>query len=397
MIKRISILAAVVLVFSACELQAEVINSKWVGPGDSAWAEPSNWSPSYVPCNSSFRTFAVRIEGGSSGVLVWLSQNCTIDELTTYGVVQITNYHLQVNQLEINGNLINNTGANLSLFGHTYISLNLRNETGAEMLAQDHVLINGDLDNAGVITVLPITWISALHGLLLNKGQINIWGGVCGSDHGIFDNTGTIQGYGTVYSASQSILNNGAIYAFGGSLTVGGVPLLTNNGILGNKPSSALHIKPVEDVNNNGTIEVNVGGGVVFDCNLVNEPNAVIKLLNGTITATTITQAAGASFVGFGGITGNLIIESDGIIKLTGPTNIVGDVTIKENAELEISDGQVIVTGHTVCNGTIHLKGGRIVPQGGLSGDCNIISDPSDYNSMEDFAFLAETWLWQIN
>ncbi len=95
--------------------------------------------------------------------------------------------------------------------------------------------------------------------------------------------------------------------------------------------------------------------------------------------------------------TGNLIIEPNGIIRLTGPTNIVGDVTTEENAVLEISDGQVIITGHTICNGTIHLKGGRIVPQGGLSGDCNIISEPSDYINMEELASLADTWLWQTD
>ena len=50
---------------------------------------------------------------------------------------------------------------------------------------------------------------------------------------------------------------------------------------------------------------------------------------------------------------------------------------------LEISAGQVIITSHTAYNDTIHLKGSRIVPQGGLSGNYNIISDPSDYNSME--------------
>ena len=92
-----------------------------------------------------------------------------------------------------------------------------------------------------------------------------------------------------------------------------------------------------------------------------------------------------------------MVIEPDGIIRLTGPTNIVGDVTIEENAVLEISDGQVIITGHTICNGTIHLKGGRIVPQNGLSGDCTIISEPSTYSALENITFLADAWLHQID
>ena len=166
-------------------------------------------------------------------------------------------------------------------------------------------------------------------------------------------------------------------------------------GLLTNNPVCALHISATKDVNNIDTIEVNAGSGIAFDCNIVNEPNATIKLLGGTLAAESITQSLDATFEGFGGITGSVVIDPDWIIRLTGPTNIVGDVTIKENAVLEISDGQVIVTGHTSCNGTIHLKGGRIVPQGGLSGDCNIISELSNYN-MEDLALLADTWLWKI-
>jgi hypothetical protein len=161
------------------------------------------------------------------------------------------------------------------------------------------------------------------------------------------------------------------------------------------------------DVNNNGTIEINAAGAVTFDCNLVDEPSAIIKLHGGILAATTITQSASATFEGFGGITGNVVIDSNGLIKLTGPTNIVGNVTVQNGATLEINDGQTLVTGLTTNNGAIHVKGGRFVPQGGSAGTGTIIWEAGGpYNNMVDFnldgkvdfgdfAVFADTWLWQ--
>ena len=143
---------------------------------------------------------------------------------------------------------------------------------------------------------------------------------------------------------------------------------------------------------------------------MVNKPNGIIKLLGGTLAATTITQTADANFAGFGSITGDILIESGAKIELTGPTNIVGDVTIDPNATLEISDGTTLVTGHTTCNsGTIHMKGGRLIPQGGFTNNnCNIIWEPGTYNNIadfnldgevnfKDFAYFVDTWLWQTS
>jgi hypothetical protein len=247
-------------------------------------------------------------------------------------------------------------------------------------------------------------------GTLHNTGQINIYGGACEAYDGILDNndTGLINGFGVIY-AEQLLRNKGQIYAYGGSLAIACDGPLTNTGVLGNKPLSSLHIKPAEDVNNFRTIEVHAGGGVAFDCNLINEPNATISLLGGTLAATSITQAADANFIGFGGITGDILIDPNGIIELTGPTNIVGDVNIPAGATLEISDGQTLIIGHTTCDGTIHLIGGTVVFQGGCDcEDCNIINEAGidrnhfDLNAdgiedFKDFAYFAETWLWQAS
>jgi len=265
------------------------------------------------------------------------------------------------------------------------------------------------VENAGTIIVVPFSSLGGDESTSHNTGQINIYGGSYNTED-ILDNndTGLINGFGVIY-AEQLLRNKGQIYAYGGSLAILCEGSLTNTGVLGNKPLSSLHIKPGEDVNNNGTIEVNAGGGVAFDCNVVNEPNAIVQLLGGTLAATTITQSADANFAGFGTISGNVVIEPNAIIELTGPTNIIGDVNIPAGATLEISDGQTLITGHTTCKGTIHLKGGTVVFQGGCDcDDCNIINEAGidrnrfDINAdgtvdFKDFASFADTWLWQAS
>jgi hypothetical protein len=369
MSKKVLMLIAIILVFSACELQAAVINSTWVGDERGSWRDASNWNPAIVPDNSSWRTFVVTIDGGTSGVEVGLEYDQTIDQLDCYGEVEfqiwtndwvkltfdahgLTNHgHFTIEDpgMDINGNLFNLSGATF------------------EISCNEVAAISGSLDNAGVIMIIPNTglWVGQT---LRNAGHINVYASVWGVGELLDNNdTGVIQGFGFIYS-NQLLQNKGAIYASGGSLAIHSRGSITNTGILANKAVSSLHIKPAEDVNNLGTIEVNAGGGVAFDCNMVNEPNAVIKLLGGTLAATTITQKAGATFQGFGGITGNIMINPNGLIELTGPTNIVGDVTIENNAVLEISNGQTLIVGHTINNGFIRVVNGNAVFQGGYSG-----------------------------
>jgi hypothetical protein len=164
------------------------------------------------------------------------------------------------------------------------------------------------------------------------------------------------------------------------------------------------------DFHNSGTIDIRTGGGVAFDCNLVNDPCATIRIDGGTLAAGNIQHRADANLIGFGQIAGNLLIGPAGAtVKLTGPTNIVGDVNIMSGNTLEISDGQALITGHTVCDGTIHLIGGTVIFQGGCDcDDCNIINEPGtdrhrcDFNAdgiqdFKDFACFAETWLWRAS
>ena len=397
MLRRITILTAVVLVFSACELQAEVINSRWIGGAHGGWEVPSNWEPPIVPNNSDSQTFDVTISGD---VKVGLAEDHVIDQLDCYGNVELTKYRDWISLKLEDPNGLRNYGHLRTEIEMMHIHENLDNSEGCtiEMCGSIEDEGDGNVENAGLI-IIP-TMSRLLFSRLYNVGQIVVFGGTCAiNDFLDNDSNGIIKGWGGV-GGTIFLKNKGKIYATGGGLGISINGLFSNKGFIGNAPVTSvnvMHVGPISDANNLGTIEVNAGGGVAFDCNLVNEPNGIIKLLGGTLAATTIKQAAGASFEGFGGITGNVVIDPDGIIRLTGPTNIVGDVTIEENAELEISDGLVIVTCQTDCNGTIRIKGGRIVPQGGLSGDCNIIYEPSDYDSMEDLAILTDTWLWQVD
>ena len=426
---------AIVLAFAASNLQAVQISCSWVGCDGGLWGDPSNWSCAMVPDNNETYTFVVTIDTSSCGhrVHVGLEQSRKINQLDCYGEVELaegtgnlleltiynglTNHgELDIGEISIRGNITNTTGAMLGLYeGKGIYDGNLYNQAGAMIEVGDDVsLEDGNIDNAGVIMLVPRSLLKTEH-TLHNIGQINVFGGDCGAVE-IFDNnsTGIIRGYGTLHGGADFFRNKGKIYAFGGSLAVGSFGAIINSGLLANKPSASLHITYVgaqgEDVNNNGTIEVHSGGGVTFDCNLVNESGAEIQLLGGTLAAQTITQAADANFAGFGSITADLFIDPNGIIQLTGPTNIVGDVNIPANATLQISDGTTLITGHTTCNnGTIHMIGGRVICQGGLTNNnCNIIWEPGTYTNIadfnldgtvnfKDFADFANTWLWQAS
>jgi hypothetical protein len=323
------------------------------------------------------------------------------------------------NDLNIRGNVVNTEGSYLE-GNFDLVEFDLINQTGAMFCIGTHSvdIDGGHLYNHGNILCVSGGVLSGnfeLH----NFGKIQMYGGTL-APHRFLINyiTGVIKGTGMVHSP-QSFENAGFIQSFGGGLILHNMQSdfadetnnnlgFTNTGILSNSPGTTLTIVVlVPDINNQGTIEVNSDGSVVCDCNnLNNEPNAIIRLLGGTLAGKKITQKSGATLQGFGGITGDVIIDNDGLIKLTGPTNIVGDVEIKNDATLQVSDGLTLITGQTTCNGTIYMKGGYLIPQGGLSGNCNVIWEPglytnvADFNldgqvNLKDFAYFADTWLWQ--
>jgi len=454
--KQLIIVVIVAFLTCCCAAEAEQISVGWDGGGDgNSWGDPCNWDPDIVPDNNDVYTFAVTIDGGTGQLELHLHTSRTIDRLDCYGefwmymgvdnttmpidltlneanglsnygefqlwiyaahwsriVGNITNHgvmDLQSNVGYIKGNVTNLSGAELWLSNVSIMTGNLRNSAGGVIEIERIVdVVGGAVENAGSIVVRSASELVA-DNTFHNTGQIQLHGGSCYSE-GLFHNDvdGLIKGFGVLF-AEGLLQNDARIYAYGGSLAIASEDGLINEGVLGNHALSSLHIGPTVDVNNNDTMTVNAGGGVAFDSNLVNEPNGIIKLLGGTLAATSITQTADANFAGFGLITGDILIESGAKIELTGPTNVFGDVNIPAGATLEISDGQTLITGHTTCDGAIHLIGGTVVFQGGCDcEDCNIVNEAGidrnhfDLNAdgtedFKDFTYFAETWLWQAS
>lgn len=453
-----SLILVIVFGFCVCNVHAAQISCSWIGDAWDSWGDPCNWDCGMVPDNGGGNTFVVSIDGSTTGVVVTLDESHTIDKLDCYNEVRfgkwmhdsyialtledpngftnhgdleisssgltlqivgkVTNYGFMEIECDIQGDVINKAGAILEFWDHLNIYGDLYNQAGAILLFGDEDLdVEGD--GEGIPRIVNDGTIICQHDhggpgeedVFENRGTIQLFGGSCSSEE-TFENdiTGQIEGWGAIRawgtSGNQVIQNKGSIRASSGALLLWSSNSVVNTGTLSNEPLASLRIKAVEDVNNQGVIEVNASGGVTFDPNLVNESGGVIQLKGGTLAAPNITQKAGAVFEGFGGITGDVIIEDNGIIKLTGPTNIVGDVIIGTNATLEISDGTTLVTGHTTNNGTIHMKGGRIIPQGGFTNNGNVIWEPGVYNNiadfnldgevtLQDFADFADTWLWQ--
>jgi len=308
--------------------------------------------------------------------------------------------------IEITGSFVNDTDAvlnistNLSFQG----SANLLNAgefcvdsfcnvemhdgeiTNSGKLEIDGKLDNVSITNSGVVQVNENGVIDALN--LLNNATIQVYGGSLNSDDELI-NSDSITGWGVVF-AESSFQNQmgGAIIASYGALRLVTTGTFSNNGIIKNLPLSSLDILDLSaatEVVNSGTIEVNTGGGVAVHTNLRN--SETIHLFGGALSANTIIESPGATFSGFGNITADIVIENSGAMQLTGPTNVVGDVTIGTNATLEVRDGQTLVTGHTTNNGTIHIIGGTIIFQGGLTNNGDIIRESSTYSNASDFNY----------
>ncbi len=446
MSKKMLLLSVSISILLVCSLSAEQISSTWVG-GWGDWDITSNWSPAIVPNNGGSQTFAVTIDGSVEYVGVGFYQDFTIDSLTTYGDVELqkwvlepiwgltvlnglTNYGDDVEiRIPIDGNIINNDG-NLQICADVYGDVT--NNSGATLDFSEHANIYGDLINNANATIEFQNIDTDVEGdgdggKIINNGLIKCFpGGGVGED-ALFENNGAIELYsigvnGEVFDNNAAgtikgwggatggqLRNKGLIEASMGQLVLG-FGSITNTGLMKVNSGADMFVSfSTSDVNNRGQIEINAGGSVVCDTNLVNQPDSVTILKGGTLAATTITQKADANFTGFGGVTGNVQIEPDAIVKLTGPTNIVGDVNIAAGATLQISDGQTLITGHTTCKGTIHLKGGTVIFQGGCDcEDCNIINEAGvdrnhfDLNAdgkvdLEDFDYFAESWLWQAS
>jgi hypothetical protein len=413
---------------------AAQINSTWAGPEVGQWNDAINWNPAIVPDNTGADTFSIILDSDAAGlnhIDIGVFQPHMIDGLDCYGSVEIDSWDtgwiyvsiagpnglrnygsLDIDGLDIYanvtnfgdleasgdsasyvGDLTNKSGAYAYLSGLDIEDGNLHNEADATVKIEHVVDIqNGNFINNGITWVNPSAELWVDGGGIENNGRIRLTNSWIGNseDDSIedFANAGQIWGSGMI-TTEASLLNTGSITASVGNLIIHAADSVSNTGLLENEVGSSLHFRiSAASLNNNGQIIINTDGSVTLvsegpdtppaDCTLNNEPNGQIQLLGGALAAASIVQKQGASLKGFGAITGNVLIEPDALIELTGPTNIIGDLIIDQGATLEISDGTTLVTGHTTNNGTIYMKGGCLIPQGGLTDNGTIISEASD-------------------
>ncbi len=432
MFKQTLIITIILSAISLTNARAAQIDSSWTLCDENGfWSDANHWDPNVVPDNNTSNTFNVTIDstGCSWGIEIEFDKSdYIINTLDCYGDVELeslynnsgiecnhpnglTNYgDLLIDGVDIDANVTNNSGAklefeefNLGLGGDLY------NLAGGEVVIRSTMLLDDtDVINSGVINVLRGAILDSRYGLetaqVTNYNEINLHGAEIAEFHNFLNDTnGTVEGSGSIY-VYQTLDNKGTIYSYSGALELKSDNSILNTGTLTNKPGSTLNINLPGVFTNNGKIIVNPDGAVNSKTNIVN--NVEIELFSGTISAPSITQTQDANFAGFGTISGDVIIEPNGLISLTGPTNIIGDVNIAENATLEISDGQTLITGQTLNNGTIELIGGTVIFQGGYSGGGTIpVTAGTDRNhfdinadgteDLKDFAEFAEDWLWQ--
>lgn len=386
---------------------ADVIVSNWMGQDENEWMDSAKWLPKRIPFNNGGDTFAVTINTLErtrirAGFVANPSAGIRIDTLDCYGDVDLEFGEVPLVLADPNG-LTNYGRFQISGAGveHTIVG-NFNNTNSGYIQSAHSVELHGTLTNAGELFLVPHSAFS-IDANITNEGEVLIYAGMisCGS---VWDNMpgGTIKGEGLIYV--NLAFNNQGIVTASGPLLIATNGAVINSGTLCNDPLGALRIghsvEPMPTVNE-GTVEVNPGG-VAFEGDLVNEPNGIIQLRNGVVAAPLIMHSAGATLEGFGGITGDLIMEPNSLVKLAGPTQIVGNLQIGSDATLQISDGTTIVTGLTICEGNIRLVGGRIIPQGGLNGTCNITwesslnSNAADFNldgkvNFADYAYFADT------
>ena len=127
MFRQTLFLTIVVSAVLACNVQAVVIDSNWVGSEEGFWGDANNWDPNIVPDNNEMNTFVVTIDSNSidaSEVEVSLTQSRTTDQLDCYGDVVLsawTPYRVELTLVGPNG-LTNYGDLEIYRNGHDVVS-----------------------------------------------------------------------------------------------------------------------------------------------------------------------------------------------------------------------------------------------------------------------------------
>ncbi len=404
MMKR-AIVTLIGLSLCGANVSVAQINAKWIGSSQGKWETAANWNPPIVPENGA-DTFDVTIDGSS----IELTSDHTIDSLNTFGAVGLKRWTLKPVVLTVLNDFTNHGDLETPNTTHLYVHGDMINSDRAKIdILSEELRVYGatGLYNLGRIYIDPDAELKSEVSDINNVGILELNGGAVSADQVFTNGPGAIiKGSGMI--AGRHVLNAGLIESTAGTLQVFGKSV-SNAGTLKNIPGSSVKVTSDSLSQNKGLITAMSEGAVVFDCSLTNEPNGIIELMGGTIAATTIVQKANAAFEGFGCITADIQIEPNAAVELTGPAQIVGDIDIAADAALYIDQGQVLVTGATICKGSIRIREGSLTLQGG--GDCSkcsiVYETAADYNYFDtnldnvvdfnDLAKFAENWLWTGN
>ena len=216
MLRKVLMLATLVLVMSTCGLQASLIHSRWIGGEKGEWGNAANWSPNIVPDNTNMQTFAVTIDSNSinaDDINVTLQQNRTIDCLDTNGTVELSSWPLPMVMLTIKDPIkgLTNYGS-LNFDDELYVTANITNNGKLEV--EPHSEVNGNITNyasmmidGGVEFYGNLTNNTAANALLRGAGEELLVKGNLSNAPG-----GSIEIVGDVGLRTGNIENAGFVY-----------------------------------------------------------------------------------------------------------------------------------------------------------------------------------------
>lgn len=398
-------------------------NYTWVGPDGGFWSNQQNWSPAGSPGLDPDDTVALMAETYQTRTII-VDVSCRVASIfaggqfvlkgaldsagdPSYSLESVLSnaFELDIRSLVLKGQVINSGGAVLKLrdlMGSFY----LYNQGQVRWYDVNVLDSSSGIVNTGLMSGMDPGALIC-RGLMVNQGTLTL-----NSTNVVFENGATLTNEGTISGAGflqAVLLNTGIVKSIMGDLTISNLGPLANEGRFFNEPGTHLVFTLFgAEFINRGQIQAFSGGGVsVFSSSLINEEPGLVQLSGGFLRAPSgLILKPFSSLQGRGELIGPLKIQENASADLYRTVTITRDVTIDPSAELIVADADVLVEGMILNNGILRLKSSRLIPRGGLSGDGQIVWEPSDCNvltdfnldgvvNFEDLATFSRTWLWR--